>query len=181
MAHTTVARVRTVAAAGALTLVLSLFVAGVAQAQFLPAVFYGTGLEAGQTVEAFIDGRSCGSTTTNAAGEWKLQIAPDAPCAPAPETPLTDGAGVTFTIDGEAATAEPAATWESGGIPAGSIRTGYALTADGEGGGGETGGGSETAAEDDGGGSNAALLIGGGVVVLLAAAAGGFFILRRNA
>jgi hypothetical protein len=180
MSYTTIARTRAVAAVASLVLVLGVLAGGVAHAQFLPAVFYGTGLEAGQTVEAFIEGKSCGSTKTNDAGEWIMQIPPDAPCAPAPGTPISRGATVAFTLDGQPAAVDPPATWESGGIPTANIRQGYTLTVEGAGGSGNIG--AETAADgdSDGGRSNAMLLVGGGVILLVAAAAGGFFLFRRN-
>lgn len=207
MPHTTVARTRAVAAATLLTLMLSLFAAGTARAQFLPAVFYGTGLEAGQTVAVYINAKFCSSTVVNDSGEWILQVAADAACGPA------DGVPVTFVVNEQVMTAEPPATWQSGGIPAGSIATGYTLTpgdgmipapsgevtgtpgaegtgsatrTPGAGGSGSTAtgiptaGGSEDTADDEGG-SNTAVFAGIGAVVLAAAAAGGFFLYRRNA
>lgn len=206
MPHTTVARTRAVAAATLLTLMLSLFAAGAARAQFLPAVFYGTGLEAGQTVAVYINAKFCSSTVVNDSGEWILQVAANAACGPA------DGVPVTFVVNGQVMVAEPSATWQSGGIPAGSIATGYTLTpgdgvipapsgeATGTPGAGSTTGtptaggsgsgstatgtpaaeGSEDTADDEGG-SNTAVFAGIGVVVLAAVAAGGFLLYRRNA
>lgn len=110
-----------VAAAAALMLSLGLAVAGSAQAQVLPAVLYGKGLEAGSEVTASIGGEVCGTATVTAAGEWTMQIAPDADCSP------TAGAAISFTVDGDAATASPAATWASGGTPS-DIANGYKLT-----------------------------------------------------
>src|SRR5581483_226000 len=92
-----------VAAAAALVLSFGLMTAGSAQAQVLPAVLYGKGLTAGATVAASIGGTSCGSTTVNAAGEWALQIPTNAPCNP------TAGAAISFTVNGQPATASPAA------------------------------------------------------------------------
>jgi hypothetical protein len=94
---------------------------GTAHAQTPPAVFYGKGVAAGTRVEAFIGGRSCGSSTVNAAGEWSIQIAADAACAP------TAGAAVSFTLNGSPATSTPAATWQAGGLPP-NVANGYALT-----------------------------------------------------
>jgi hypothetical protein len=110
-----------VAAAAALMLSMGLAVAGSAQAQVLPAVLYGKGLEAGSEVSASIGGEVCATTTVTAAGEWTMQIPPDADCSP------TAGAAISFTVDGDAATSSPAATWASGGTPS-DIANGYALT-----------------------------------------------------
>jgi hypothetical protein len=113
-----------IAAAGALAaLVLSLGMAfaSSANAQTPPAVFYGKGLAAGARVEAFIGGRSCGSATVNAAGEWSIQVAADAACAPAA------GAAVTFTLNGATAVATPPAVWQGGGLPP-DVANGYVLT-----------------------------------------------------
>jgi len=110
-----------VAAAAALVLTLGLAAAGSASAQVLPAVLYGKGLTAGQTVAASIGGKSCGSTTVTAAGEWTMQIGSDNACGP------TDGAAISFTVNGQAATASPAAVWKSGGTPS-DIANGYKLT-----------------------------------------------------
>lgn len=110
-----------VAAAAALVLTLGLATAGSASAQVLPAVLYGKGLTAGQTVAASIGGKSCGSATVTAAGEWTMQIGSDNACGP------TDGAAISFTVNGQAATASPAAVWKSGGTPS-DIANGYKLT-----------------------------------------------------
>ena len=110
-----------VAAAAALMLTVGLAAAGSANAQVLPAVLYGKGLTAGQTVAASIGGKACGSTTVTAAGEWTMQIAPDNACGP------TAGAAISFTVNGAPATASPAATWASGGTPS-DIANGYKLT-----------------------------------------------------
>lgn len=110
-----------VAAAAALMLSIGLATAGSANAQVLPAVLYGKGLTAGQTVAASIGGKACGSATVNAAGEWTMQIAPDNACAP------TANAAISFTVNGQPATASPAATWASGGTPS-DIASGYKLT-----------------------------------------------------
>jgi hypothetical protein len=110
-----------VAAAAALMLTLGLAAAGSASAQVLPAVLYGKGLTAGQTVAASIGGKACGTATVNAAGEWTMQIAPDNSCGP------TANAPISFTVNGAPATASPAATWASGGTPS-DIANGYKLT-----------------------------------------------------
>ncbi len=114
-------RLGLVAAAAALLLTLGLATAGSASAQVLPAVLYGKGLTAGQTVAASIGGKSCGSATVTAAGEWTMQIGSDNACGP------TDGAAISFTVNGQAATASPAAVWKSGGTPS-DIANGYKLT-----------------------------------------------------
>jgi hypothetical protein len=174
-----------------------------ASAQFLPAVLYGTGLWSGQKVEAFIDGKSCGSTTVSPKGEWVMQIPVEAPCGP------TEDATITFTLNGAEATVAPAATWHSGGIPTENIATGYSLTVEGGApanppaasattgngtpGGSATAAGSRTATatgtaagtpsdgDEDGGGSNPAVLIVIGIVLVAAAAVGGYYLYRRNA
>jgi hypothetical protein len=117
----TLTRFGLVAAAAALMLTLGLATAGSANAQVLPAVLYGKGLTAGQSVVASIGGKTCGTATVTAAGEWTMQIAPDNACTP------TAGAAISFTVNGAAATASPAATWASGGTP-GDIANGYKLT-----------------------------------------------------
>jgi hypothetical protein len=208
MPHTMVNRPRALVAAASLALVLSLFAPGAARAQFLPAVFYGTGLQPGQSVDAYVYDKFCVSTTANDRGEWVLQIPAEAPCGP------TDGAPVTFTVDSQVMTSAPAATWQSGGIPAGSIATGYTLTpgsgvtlppapsvtatpplgssgtttgtpgADGTGTATSTGtaeGNGDSSEDGDDDGGNSMLFAGLGVVAVAAAAAGGFFLYRRNA
>lgn len=111
-----------VAAAAALMLSLGLATAGTAQAQVLPAVLYGQGLEAGSEVAASIGGDVCATATVNADGEWTMQIPPDSEdCSP------TAGAAISFTVDGEPATSSPAATWASGGTPS-DVANGYTLT-----------------------------------------------------
>lgn len=118
----TLTRFGLVAAAAALMLTLGLATAGSVNAQVLPAVLYGKGLTAGQSVVASIGGKTCGTATVTAAGEWTLQIAPDNACGP------TAGAAISFTLNGAPATASPAATWASGGTPS-DIANGYKLTA----------------------------------------------------
>lgn len=91
-----------------------------ASAQTPPATFYGKGLRSGDRVEAFIGGRSCGAATANTAGEWSISVAASAACGP------TAGAPTAFTLNGEAATASPAATWQGGGLPP-DVANGYVL------------------------------------------------------
>jgi hypothetical protein len=111
-----------VAAAAALMLTLGLATAGTAQAQVLPAVLYGQGLDEGDEVAAIIGGDVCGTATVNADGEWTMQIAPDdEDCDP------TAGAAISFTLNGDPATSSPAATWASGGTPS-DVANGYTLT-----------------------------------------------------
>lgn len=113
-----------VAAVAALMLTLGMAMAETASAQTPPAVFYGKGLTSGARVEAMIGGRSCGTATANAAGEWSISVASNAACAP------TEGAAVSFTLNGAAATATPAATWKGGGLPP-DVANGYVLAAGG--------------------------------------------------
>ena len=115
-------RIGLVAAVAALMLTLSMAVAGTAKAQTPPANFYGKGLKSGDKVEASIGGKSCGTATASAAGEWAISVQSSATCGP------TEGAAVTFTLNGAAATATPAATWKGGGLPA-DVAIGYVLAA----------------------------------------------------
>ena len=84
-----------------------------------PAVFYGTDTSAGDEVEAFIDGVSCGSATATADG-WVIQIDDGTACEAA------DGDDVSFTLNGTAV--EEHETWTSNGSPA-DIAAGTTLTA----------------------------------------------------
>lgn len=153
----------------ALAILASMATVGSAEAQFLPAIVYGGGLKTGQKVEAFIDGKACASTTASARGEWVMQIVVDAPCAPKP------GAAITFKVDGASATSSPEATWQSGGIPTGSVKSGYTLTF------GAGSGSTDSTSEDgEGGGSNAALFVGIGVVLIAAVGGAGWFMYRRR-
>lgn len=93
-----------------------------ANAQTPPATFYGKGLKSGDKVEAMIAGKSCGTATANAAGEWSISVAAGSACAP------TSGAAVAFTLNAAAVTATPAATWQGGGLPA-DVANGYVLAA----------------------------------------------------
>ncbi|MBM4415395.1 MAG: hypothetical protein FJ035_03875 [Chloroflexi bacterium] len=117
-------RLGLVAAAAGLMLSLGMVFAASANAQTPPATFYGKGLTAGHKVEASIGGRSCGTATVTATGEWVISVASDNKCQP------TAGAAVSFTINGAPATATPAAVWQAGGTPpAANIANGYVLTA----------------------------------------------------
>ena len=111
-----------VVAAAAIMFSASLAVAGTANAQTPPATFYGKGLKSGDKVEAMVGGKSCGTATANAAGEWSISVPSTAACGP------TAGAAVAFTLNGAAATATPAATWQGGGLPA-DVANGYVLAA----------------------------------------------------
>jgi len=111
-----------VVAAAAIMFSAGLGLATSANAQTPPATFYGKGLKSGDKVEASIAGKSCGSATANAAGEWSISVPTTAACAP------TAGAAVSFTLNGAAATATPAATWQGGGLPA-DVANGYVLAA----------------------------------------------------
>src|SRR2546426_11159723 len=103
-------------------LTLSMAVATVTSAQAPPAVYYGKGLTANDAVEAFIGGRSCGSTRVTAQGEWVLQIPATAACTP------TAGAAVSFTLNGLPTTVSPAVAWQPGGTPT-DVANGPRLTA----------------------------------------------------
>jgi len=111
-----------VVAAAAIMFSAGLGLATSASAQTPPATFYGKGLKSGDKVEAMIGGKSCGTATANAAGEWSISVASTAACGP------TAGAAVSFTLNGAAATATPAATWQGGGLPA-DVANGYVLAA----------------------------------------------------
>ena len=77
-----------------------------------PAQYYGTpdtGFAAGDTVDALVDGISCGSATASSLGEWILQIPSTAPCSP------STGDTVTFSRNGFAMQATE--TWSSGDGP----------------------------------------------------------------
>ncbi len=83
-----------------------------------PATMYGTA-SAGDEIEAFIGGVSCGTATAGADGFWMMRIAEDAACSP------TDGDEVSFTHNGDAT--NETETWASGGAPA-IVATGVTLT-----------------------------------------------------
>ena len=113
-----------VVAAAAIMFTASMSFAGTASAQTPPATVYGKGLKSGDKVEAFIAGKSCGTATANAAGEWSISVQSNAACGP------TENAAVAFTLNGGAATATPAATWKGGGLPP-DVANGYVLAAGG--------------------------------------------------
>jgi len=105
----------------ALTLAALLFGAYVssASAQVPPFSTYGSKVKAGDKVEAFVGGKSCGTATADASGNWLLQIASTAPCSP------TDGAAISFTLNGAATTASE--TYKAGGAPK-DVANGVTLT-----------------------------------------------------
>ncbi|MXY97462.1 MAG: hypothetical protein F4Z29_06865, partial [Gemmatimonadetes bacterium] len=74
------------------------------------AQYYGTGLAAGDTVSASVDGVECGSTTADADGNWLLVVAAGDPCGP------EEGDTVNFSVNGDVA--EQTESWTGGGIPA---------------------------------------------------------------
>ncbi|MFA7248589.1 MAG: hypothetical protein WC273_03065 [Dehalococcoidia bacterium] len=57
----------------------------------LPYVAYGSGLKAGQVVEALVGATPVGRATADRAGRWKIQIEPGS---------ASNGDVVTFTLDG---------------------------------------------------------------------------------
>ncbi len=71
------------------------------------AQYWGTGLDAGDTVAASIDGTECSSTTANADGQWTLKVGPG-DCSP------EDADTVSFSINGDAA--EETAMWSGGDV-----------------------------------------------------------------
>ncbi len=91
-----------------------------ASAQTPPYTAYGIGQKAGAKIGSNIAGKSCGETTVDAQGQWKITIGTDAPCAP------KEGDTISFTIDGVAAT--PTVKWTAGGAPADAAK-GIALVA----------------------------------------------------
>lgn len=112
-----------VAAVAALMLTMSLALAETADAQTPPAVFYGKGLKSGDRVEALIGGKSCGTATANAAGEWSISVqSNNVACGP------TENAAVAFTLNGAAVSPTPAAVWKGGGLPP-DVANGYVLGA----------------------------------------------------
>lgn len=98
------------AAAAALALVGVISMGATASAQTAaPFTAYGSGVEAGAEVEAFVGGRTCGSTTADASGQWTLQIATSDPCRP------RAGDTITFRLDGQRTNGS--ATFAAGGAP----------------------------------------------------------------
>lgn len=113
---------RVTLAAAAVAFVLSGLAADTGYAQNPPFTAYGAGSKAvtpGDSIEAFAGGVSCATATADAAGEWVLEIAESAACAP------KAGTTITFTLNGQATIA--AESWSSGGVPA-DIAEGVSLT-----------------------------------------------------
>ena len=71
------------------------------------ATYYGTGLTAGDTVGASVDGVECGSVDADADGNWILPVNAGDDCAP------EAGDTVNFSLNGEKA--EQTETWTEGG------------------------------------------------------------------
>src|SRR3954470_1573668 len=78
-----------------------------AHAQVPPFTTYGSRLNAGDKIEAFDGGRSCGTATADLNGNWILQISSSAQCNPA------TGDKITFTLNGAATSASE--TYKPGG------------------------------------------------------------------
>ncbi len=89
-------------------------VTSTAQAQTSFFVAYGTGLSAGDTVEVFANGVSCGTITADADGTWVGQVGTDG--ADASDCNAVAGDELTFNLNGEATTASE--TYSNGGTPA---------------------------------------------------------------
>lgn len=113
-----------VAPVAALALAVVLFgaLATAAQAQVPPFTAYGSGLRAGDRVEAFDGTRSCGTATADANGNWILQIASNAPCNPAANDVIT------FTLNGAPTSASE--VYKAGGAPR-DVARGITLTVTG--------------------------------------------------
>ena len=104
------------------TLLFGAFVTS-ANAQVPPFTAYGSGLTAGDTVEAWVNSVSCGMATVDADGNWLLQIDSASACAP------VDGDAISFTLNG--ATTDAAEVYKAGGAPA-DVAAGITLVATGE-------------------------------------------------
>lgn len=104
------------------TLLFGAFVTS-ANAQVPPFTAYGSGLTAGDTVEAMVNSVSCGMTTVDADGNWLLQIDSASACAPA------EGDMISFTLN--AAATDATETYKAGGAPA-DVAAGITLVASGE-------------------------------------------------
>lgn len=113
-----------VAPVAALALAMLLFgaVATAAHAQVPPFTAYGSGLRAGDRVEAFDGTRSCGTSVADANGNWILQIASNAPCNPAAND------NITFTLNGAPTSASE--VYKAGGAPR-DVARGITLTVTG--------------------------------------------------
>lgn len=91
------------AAVAALALLVTAFGARSAYADDLPFKAFGSGLKAGQTVEAHGKGGPAGKGTADAAGNWIVEV---------PATKAANGDRISFTIDGKAA--KESVTFQSG-------------------------------------------------------------------
>ena len=92
--HLTTKIASLVAAAIAVALIGATVTARNAYADDLPYKAFGSGLKAGQSVEAFAKGVSVAKATVDTAGNWVMEIA---------ATKASNGDKVTFAIDGKAA------------------------------------------------------------------------------
>ena len=94
-----------------------------ANANGLPASFYGGGLTRGDMVTASIGGTACGEAVAGAGGGWSILVE-EGGCG----GKAVDGATIAFAVNGRAA--RPTATWRAGGLPD-DREGGIALTAAG--------------------------------------------------
>ncbi len=94
-----------------------------ANANGLPASFYGGGLTRGDVVTASIGGTACGEAVAGAGGGWSILVE-EGGCG----GKAVDGATIAFAVNGRAA--RPTATWRAGGLPD-DREGGIALTAAG--------------------------------------------------
>lgn len=83
-----------------------------------PMIVYGTS-NAGDKVEAIIDGKVCALATALADGFWQMQIPEGGKCN------AKEGATIGFTVNG--VTANETEVWKAGGAPK-SVATGITLT-----------------------------------------------------
>jgi hypothetical protein len=113
--------IRLGAAIGLLVVALSAssMFASTTHAQNPPATFYGTA-RSGDRIEALIGGRVCTSTTAGADGFWMFTVDEGGACG------ATEGATVTFTLNGRAA--NETEIWKAGGAPR-NVASGVTLTA----------------------------------------------------
>ena len=136
---------------------LGLALASTVQAQNPPFTAYGGGLTDGDSVEALIDGNSCGSTTVDSSGEWVL-IINEGDCGGSAGGPTNT---ISFYLNGSAA--NETETWSAGGAPTDAVN-GISLTA--------ADGGGEVTPPDTG--SAGIVSTSGGVASWLALALGAF-------
>ena len=101
---TIVRKFAAISVAAVAALMLMSFVASTASAQAaLPFKAFGSGLKAGQVVEAFKGTTAVGKATVDAGGNWQIDIQPGA---------ANNGDVISFRIDGAAAT--QTVTFQSG-------------------------------------------------------------------